>query len=183
MMEQRFSRGRTPGPSTSLAPVTRQEGGVTVTVRPISAETQPWNEWPDGTTRLFNDGAGYLWSVEVSTEAEARWNPGRSHLAVNDTEQVFAPAETAEEVLLPLLEGASLEDRLAVPGDLGLRLRGAGAFRDAYLPTSPVNGAHLVLFPAPAEGIHAVAMELTLAFDVTAPAGAPHPQDFVFLFE
>lgn len=180
LRSERLERNRTPGPSTSMAPQSQERDGVRATVRPVSAEDATWNAWPDGTARLFNDGAGYLWEVVFESQRPVRWIPDQTVLAVNDTDQLFAPAEEPDAVLQHLVQGAMLEDAFGLDGDLGLRIRAADAFRRAYLSDRPVAGEQegVVLFPAPAFRLHAVALQLTLALDVGG-----RDEQFVFLFE
>ncbi len=175
-----FERNRIAGPNLSLAPQTTTGRGLKITVRPSSAESQVWNSWPDGTARLFNDAVGYLWVVELDTAAPATWLPSASQLAVNDTEQVFKPAAGPDDALMHLLTAARLETALGSSGDLDLRVRAADPFRQAYLASTPIVGHHeaVILFPAPARTIHAIAMELRLSFDT-----AEGVQHFDWLFE
>lgn len=172
---------QTPAPSTSLAPQTQEHGGVRATVAPISAEGQAWNVWPDGTARLFNDGVGYLWVVSIEAAGSTRWSAPDTHLAVNDTELVFEPMVDPEAILDHLVQGARIEAAFGIDGDLGARVAASGAFRDAYLDDSPAKGAHsgVLLFPAPASDLHAMAMQLTLGVDVAGQG----VEEFVFLFE
>lgn len=171
MRREMLVRNRIPGPSLSMAPQTEARPGFTVTVRPAMAEEQPWNLWPDGTARLFNDTVGYLWLVDVEADVPVTWIPAASRLAVNDSEQIFRPAAGPDEVLVHLLTAARLEAALGSSGDLDLRVRAAEGFRRAYLATAPLAGpTHaVVVFPAPATRIHAIAMALELAFET--PSG------------
>lgn len=179
--QERLQLRRTPGPSTSLAPQTQEQGGVRATVRPVSAESQPWNVWNDDTARLFNDGAGYLWAVTVSSDRPARWSPEHTRLAVNTTELVFVPATVPDELLQHLVHGALLEGAFGLDPDLSPRMEAADDFRAAYLDQEARAGVHegVVMFPAPATYLHAVAMELTLGVEVPG-AGI---REFRFLFE
>lgn len=178
---ERLLRNRTPGPSTSLLPQTLEHEGVSATVQPVSAEAQAWNRWSDDTARLFNDSSGYLWSIAVSSERPARWSPDHTRLAVNDTEQVFPPAEEADEILQHLVHGALLERAFGLDPELSPRMEAADGFRSAYLGQSPVAGTQegVLMFPAPAAHLHAVAMELTLGIEVSGRG----VQEFRFLFE
>lgn len=175
-----LERNRVAGPNLSTAPQTAAADGIKVTVHPASAEGQAWNSWPDGTARLFNDSTGYLWIVEVDSPGPISWLPAGSQLAVNDTEQVYRVAAGPDEVLTHLLTAARLETALASSGDLDLRVRAADAFRQVYLARTPLTGHHeaVVMFPAPAGRIHAIAMELSLSFQT--PSGV---RRFDWLFE
>lgn len=148
----------------SSVPQTAADAGVEVTVAPLRVEAQPWNEWPDGTARLFNDGVGYLWSVEIRGRVASHWAPAQTVLAVNDTEQTFTPAGAADALLEHLLYGARAELEAGLPPDLGLRLRNADPFRRAYLGTDTRTGDRtgVILFPAPATQLQGLAAELTL---------------------
>jgi hypothetical protein len=159
-----LDRGTVAEPVLSRTAQTRTEDGLTITVSPVLPEAQPWNAWPDGTSRLFNDAIGYLWQVKVVSTRPVRWSPEHTALAVNDTEQVFNPAPEPDDLLWQLVKGAALETRLGAPANLSLRVRQADDFRHAYLGTETATGAHegVLLFPAPTRQIQAVAMELTL---------------------
>lgn len=172
-----FQRHRVPGPNLSYEPQTVEVQGLRVTAHPALAEEQPWNLWPDGTARLFNDTVGYLWVLDIEASAPVRWDPGRTRLAVNDTEQVFPPASGPDELLTHLLTGARWEVALGAAGELNLRARAADGFRQLYLGSAPIAGHQeaIVVFPAPTERIHAVAMQLTVAFE--------DGRSFEYLFE
>ena len=152
-----------------------------MTVAPALAERQAWNAWPDGTARLFNDAVAFVWNVQIDGERPTRWDPARTSLAVNDTDQVFAASAIPEGVLGPILQGAALEAMLGMQGDLALRARSADPFRQAYLDTRSVVGANdgVVVFQTPTQNIHAVAMQLTVS--VVVEGGGT--QEFRFLFE
>lgn len=176
-----LDRDTVPAPAVSFTPQTRDDAGVRVTVTPLLPEQQPWNAWPDGTARLFNDSVGYLWEVRVDADRGVQWSPTHTRLAVNDTEQVFDVAAVADELLMPILQGAALEAALDVPGDLGLRARAADDFRQAYLLTRSTAGAQrgVLMFPAPTANIQAVAMELTVGLVVEGEG----LRTYRFLFE
>ncbi len=158
-----LARDTVPPPTLSFSASDVTVSGTRVVARPILAESQPWNDWPDGSARLFNDGAGYLWEVSVSPPA--RWVAARTSLAVNDTEQTFPAAESADAVIEPLMRTAALEAMIGGVGELNLRVRAADAFRKAYLRDGAA-GTGVVVFPAPSRQIHAVAMELHLGLVV-----------------
>ncbi len=170
-----------PSPIVSYAPQTRTDGGVAVTVAPALPEAEAWNAWPDGTARLFNDGIGYLWRVQVTSDRPVRWSPPHTQLAVNDTEQTFVAAVEPDDLLVPLLRGAALETRAGGPPDLALRMRNADDFRKAYLGVDPRTGTRegVLVFPAPARNLQAVAMELTLGLVVEGEG----VRQYRFLFE
>jgi hypothetical protein len=176
-----LDRNTVPPPTVSFDPQTQEQDGVRVTVSPILAEKEAWNAWPDGTARLFNDSVGYLFRVHVESAAPARWNPARTSLAVNDTDLRFAVATTPDEVLQQLLDAARVEQAVAGRGDLNLRARSADDFRRAYLPTEPAAGPRdgIVVFPAPARSLQALAMEVTVGVVVDGAGG----REFKFLFE
>lgn len=159
-----LDRDTVPGPVVTGTPQTQEKGGLAVTVTPVRAEDQPWNAWPDGTARLFNDAIGYLWLVELESDRPTRWSPAHTQLAVNDTEQTFLPIAEPDDLLMHLMSGAMLETRVGAPANLSLRMRSADDFRRAYLGTEPRAGARtgVLMFPAPTRNLQAVAMELTL---------------------
>lgn len=176
-----LDRDTVPGPVVSYATQTQGQGRFSVTVAPVLAEGQPWNKWPDGTARLFNDAVGYLWRIEVHSEGEARWSPGHTVLAVNDSEQTFLAIAEPDDILLHLMTGAREERRVGAPANLSLRIRNADDFRQAYLGTDARAGDHtgLLLFPAPTRHLQAVAMELTVGFWTEAEG----VKQYRFLFE
>lgn len=175
-----FERGTVPAPTLSFEAQSREADGVRVTVEPTLAEPQPWNDWPDGTARLFNDGIGFLWRVRIESAHVVQWSPAHTSLAVNDTEQVFSVASLPDEVLAPLLQVAAMEAALGARGDLALRARNADEFRRIYLTArSGTSQEGILVFPAPTRSIHAVAMELRLGI-VLEDVGL---REFRFLFE
>ncbi|MCM2305585.1 MAG: hypothetical protein NDJ72_12840 [Elusimicrobia bacterium] len=176
-----LDRHTVPAPTLSFASQTREDAGLKVTVTPLLPEDQAWNAWPDGTARLFNDSVGYLWRVQVEADRPIQWSPTHTRLAVNDTDQVFPVAPVADELLMPLLQGAALEAALDARGDLKLRARAADEFRRAYLTTRGTAGIQqgVVVFPAPTRNIHAVAMELTVGLVVEGEG----VREYRFLFE
>ena len=157
-------RDTVPGPVVSGAPQTQEQGGLAVTVTPVRAEDQRWNDWPDGTARLFNDAIGYLWRIELRSDRQTRWSPAHTQLAVNDSELTFLPIAEPDDLLMHLMSGAMLETRVGAPANLSLRMRSADDFRQAYLGTDPRSGVRegVLVFPAPTRNLQAVAMELTL---------------------
>ena len=167
------------GPMVDLAPQVQVHGGVEATAVPIRLENQPWNAWPDGTARLFNDAVAFGMAVEIRG-SNVSWDPRHTELAVNTAEQVFPPAIVPDDVLNRLLVVARYEARGGLPPDAQLRLRNAGAFRSAYLGSSPgTYAAGIIIFPAPAARLFAVALQLTLGVQVDES----RVETFVFLFE
>jgi hypothetical protein len=167
------------GPVVRLEPQSQTRDGVRVTARPVRLEAEPWNTWPDGTSRLFNDAIAF--GVQIDMHGQGlRWDPAHTQLAVNTSEQVFPPAPSAGDALLHLLWLSRDEARAGLAPDAELRLKSAGPYRDAYLssiPGSDITG--LIVFPAPAAQIFAVTLELRLAVEVSGH----RTDDFVFLFE
>ncbi|MDP2306200.1 MAG: hypothetical protein Q8P18_09230 [Pseudomonadota bacterium] len=176
-----LDRDTVPGPVVSYEAQTQRQEHFSVTVSPVLAERQPWNEWPDGTARLFNDAIGYLWRVEVHSDQEARWSPAHTVLAVNDSEQTFLAIAQPDDLLVHLLTGAREERRVGAPANLSLRIRNADDFRHAYLGTDARAGDRtgVLVFPAPTRNLQAVAMQLTVGF-WTEDEGV---KQYRFLFE
>lgn len=168
------------GPVVTYDAQTRSQAGVRVTARPVRLEAQPWNVWPDGTARLLNDAQGFAIDVRIDG-ARTRWDPAHTELAVNTTEQVFPPAPTPDELLTPLLLLTRYEAQLGAPPDAQLRLRNADGFRAAYLSDVPQGGSHagVIVFPAPAARMFAVAMRVTVGVIVNDT----QLEQFTFLFE
>jgi hypothetical protein len=181
MRRDYLDRDTVPGPVVSYAPQTQGHEHFSVTVAPVLAEGQPWNEWPDGTARLFNDAVGYLWRIEVRSDRETRWSPAHTELAVNDTEQTFLAVAQPDDLLVHLLTGAREEMRVGAPANLSLRIRNADDFRRAYLGTDARKGdrSGVLLFPAPTRNLQAVAMQLTVGFWTEADG----VKEYRFLFE
>lgn len=176
-----LSRDEVPRFLWSEAQQTQTRGDVELTLLPLRPEAQAWNDWPDGTARLFNDSAGYLWGVRVRCSRPWHWVPSATELAVNDTEQVFAPAASPDDLLRHLLAGSYAEMRVGLNPDLGLRLRNADPLRRAYLGTDTRAGDRegLVLFPAPAHQLQALTAQVTLGVFVEG-AGL---ETFTFVFQ
>jgi len=152
---------------------------VTVSVRPLRPEDADWNTWPGPAVRLFNNRAALLFEVEAVGRGSLKWMPEGTFLELNTEGNPLDPARTPDEVLLPLLRAALVQEEWGLDGDLVERTRAAGPFRAAYLPTeatrSPLRG--VVAFPLPEPELHVVALRLTLA--VEAPDG-PHAFSFVY---
>ena len=164
LQQQYLDRGTVARLAVDHAPQSQTRGDLLLTVAPVSAEDQAWNAWPDGTTRLFNDAIGYLWRVSIRSEHTVRWSPAHTQLAVNDSEQTFLAVAEPDALLEHLMLGARFETRVGAPPNLSLRMRGADDFRRAYLGTDARAGDRdgVLLFPAPARNLQAVAMELTI---------------------
>ena len=167
------------GPVVDFEPQTQTRDGVQVTAGPIRLEAEPWNVWPDGTARLFNDAVAFAVHVHIRGPG-VRWDTAHTRLAVNTTEQVFAPAPAPDDALMHLFWLARSESRAGLPPDSELRLRNADGYRAAYLPTSRgPEATGMIVFPAPAARLFAVALELTLGVEV----GGSRVEEFIFLFE
>ncbi len=166
------------GPVVRLEQQTQTRDGIEVSARPVRLEAEPWNSWPDGTARLFNDAVAFGIEVDIRG-ADVRWDAAHTQLAVNTTDQVFPPAPSAAETLLHLLWLARDEARAGLAPDSELRLKSSDAYRAAYLSTTPgAEAAGLIVFPAPAAQLFAVALQLTLGIEV-----GDREEQFTFLFE
>lgn len=178
-MHHRFARALTAPPNVSFAPQTAQHDGVRVTVQPILVEEQPWNAWPDGTARLFNDTVGWFWLVQIESDDPARWRPDATRLAVNDTDAVYPAAPSFEPLMEELARLDAAARILGEDADVGLRIHAATGGLAAALPVEAFTGraTGVVLFPAETTEVHAVAMELTLGVE---RAGELESYRFVF---
>jgi hypothetical protein len=169
-------------PTIAMRPQTRSQGLLRVTATPVLAEEQPWNQWPDGTARLFNDGVGFLVHVRVEGPAGVRWVPSATRLAVNALDDVYEAAGSPEELFEPIVRAAAIETLFGGADDFARRVDAAGPFVEAYLSRSAAQDRDgldgIVVFPAPAGQLHAVALQLTLG--VEGPDGA---QAFTFVME
>lgn len=178
-LHHRFARALTAPPNVSFAPQTAERGGVRVTVQPILVEEQPWNTWPDGTARLFNDTVGWFWLVQIESEDPARWRPDATRLAVNDTDTLYPAADGFGPLIEELARLEAAARILGEDADLDLRMRAATGGLAAALPAESFTGraTGLVHFPAETTEVHAVAMELTLGVE---HAGELESYRFVF---
>lgn len=169
-----------PAPVVAFEAHTATEGSVTVTASPLRPEDAAWNTWPGPTVRLFNNRAALLFEVAIDADGPVAWIPERTGLEINEVGDALPPAESAEELLVPLLTAALQQERHGLPGDHVERTRSAGAFRSAYLPLgahgAPLTG--LIAFPLADPERHVVAFRLTLG--VSGPDG---PHAIALLFE
>jgi hypothetical protein len=159
---------------------TQQDEQLSVTLLPLRPEDADWNTWPGATARLFNNRAALLFEVEVVGKGPLTWAPEATALELNTEGDPLGPARTPDQVLLPLLRAALVQEQWALQGDLVERTRAAGPFRAAYLPTesarSPLRG--VVAFPLRDPELHVVALRVTLAIEAV-----DGPHRFSFLFE
>lgn len=155
-------------------------GSAVVRVRPLRPEDADWNAWPGESLRLFNNRAALLFEVDVEGPAPLRWLPDETALELNVEGDALFPARTPDEVLVPLLRAALIQEQWALDGDYVERTRAAGPFRDAYLPTAasdrPIRG--VVAFPLRDPELHVVALRVTVG--VSTPEGVEH---LSFLYE
>ncbi|MBX2800036.1 MAG: hypothetical protein KTR31_20330 [Myxococcales bacterium] len=162
-------------------------GAVTATARPLRPEDAPWNRWPTGGHRLFNNRAALLFEVSIRSDEPLVWLPAGTTLELNDEHTVVPAAETTEALLADLLSHAFLEEQWSIPGDLVDRARGAGPFRAAYLPLHAQDGAMegIMAFPlwaGPGRSLaelHVVAVRLT----VKVGMGSEEEADLVWVFD
>lgn len=154
-------------PNVVFEPRTATRGDLAVTVAPLRPEAAPWNTWPGPTARLFNNRAALLFEVAIEGEGPVRWVPGATTLELNDAGDPLSPARAPDEVLVPLLQAALVQERYGIDGDFVERTRGAGPFRGAYLPTSPVETPvmGLIAFPLTDPEQHVVAFRITLGVE------------------
>jgi len=168
-------------PGVDPQPQRVTSGDLALIIAPIRAEKEDWNLWNDGSSRLFNDSRGYLWSVDIQVDQPVRWLARTSVLRVNARDSVFPAAASADECFrdLVLLAWWRLDQELGL--DLQARLDAAGPFRENYLPEEIPAGSHryVLFFPAPAVVLDPVAMELTLQFYAASGGN----RTFTLLFE
>lgn len=171
---------RIPPPTVSMDAREATDGAVRVTVTPLRPEDAAWNTWPGPTLRLFNNRAALLFEVSVEASGPVRWIPERTGLELNVEGDPIAPAQTADELLVPVLRAALLQESYGLSGDHVERTRGAGPFRSGYLALGhaepPLVG--LIGFPLHDPEQHVVAMRLTLAVEA-----ADGPHTLVLLYE
>jgi hypothetical protein len=168
-----------PPPTVTLEPRTLEEGAVTVTVNPLRPEDAAWNAWPGPTVRLFNNRAALMFEVTVDGGGRVAWLPDRTGLELNEVGNPLPPAHTPDELLVPVLRAALLQEGYGLEGDAVERTRAAGPFRTAYLPLGPVDSpmTGVIGFPLLEPDRHVVAFRLTLA--VLAPDGT-HTLSFLY---
>lgn len=176
----RLEPARLPPPSLQREG-TSTLGEVEGRVRLVLAEDAAWNDWPDGTARLFNNSAAHLFEVTLDGHGhDLCWIPPATTLELNVAGNTFKAAPTQEALLEELVFWGFQQERAVIDGDLADRARAAGDLRRAYLPTScgpeltgliafplvetDTNRAHLDgLSP---EQLHVVSMRLTLGLEV-----------------
>ncbi len=151
-------------PTIDFVPVEQSVGGNVVTVTPIRAEEEDWNRWPGPTHRLFNNRAGLLFDVRI--DGEAAWIPVSSRLNVNELPTGLPAVATPDDLLLPLLRAALLQEQWALDGSLVERTRAAGPYRAAYLQRNALDpdGHGIVGFQLPDPELHVTSANLTLVF-------------------
>lgn len=138
--------------------------GLEARVRPLRPEEAEWNSWPGGHSRLFNNRAALLFEVVIEGSGPLRWVPEASTLELNDEASRIPAAASPDELLVPLLRAALVQEQYGVEGDLVDRTRGAGPFRARYLPLSATRPRleGIVAFPLEEPEQHVVAFRLTL---------------------
>ena len=155
-------------------------GDVTTRIRPLRPEDAEWNQWPGDGYRLFNNRAALLFEVEIDGDPPLRWVPERSTLELNDAGTPLLAAATPDDLLVPLLRAALVQEQFGTDGDLVDRTRAAGPFRAAYLPLSAsrpqVKG--VIAFPLEAPEQHVIAFRVRLRVH-----GADGGHDLTWLYE
>ena len=157
----------------------QQEGPLKGEATLVFAEEQSWNQWPDGSSRLFNNRAALLFQIAIHTEEPLVWRWDLSTLELNHEGNTVLPSPSAEPLLQDLLFWAFHQEKQLLQGDLINRSRGSGALRSAYLHTpvlhEPIEG--LIAFPlyssknsvlqdlADPSTYHIVSMRLTCVFE------------------
>ena len=183
--------GQVAPPTIRFEEKSREAGPVTVTVRPLRPEDAVWNQWRDGTPRLFNNRMAQAFDVEIVGPAPLIWLPNATQLELNDESVVLFAAPTADIVLGELLYWALQQERWVLDGDLVARTRAAGPFRTAYMDLSSFEDGVLggvIAFPtlyddvsgqpASAAMMHVVALRLTVAVQ-----SAEGIHDVVFVYD
>ena len=156
-------------PTISFEPQRIEDNSLTAEIRPIRAESQPWNTWPGEGFRLFNNRSAYLFFVQVQGPGSLRWVPEDTILHLNTDDIDLAPASTAEHLLQPLRETAVIQEKAFLDGDLTRRLRGATEFRQAYLPkdsrTNTLTG--VIAFPVQHPKGHVQALQVQIMIETS----------------
>ncbi len=170
---------RIPPPTVTLEEKEAADGAVVVRVNPLRPEDAAWNTWPGSTLRLFNNRAALLFEVTVEADGPVRWIPEATGLELNEVGNPLRPAQTADELLVPVLRAALLQEGYGLEGDYVERTRAAGPFRSAYLgldaAPAPMHG--VIGFPLADPDKHVVALRVTIALQ--GPDGA-HAVPFLY---
>jgi len=167
-------------PPPSLDPEVELEvDGVSARARLVRAEEASWNSWPGPRMRLFNHRWAWVVALRLEGEGAIGWVPEGTTLELNDPDTVLSPATHPDEVLSDLLFWALQQERADLGDELAARLRAAGPFRAAYLPSTGEDVLEgLLAFPAgDAAELHVVAARLTVGVEVEG-----EPSELVFVF-
>jgi hypothetical protein len=153
-------------PTIDDVAVATEQGDVRATLTPLRPEDAWWNQWSGGTARLFNNRAALLFDVVVEAPGFVVFLPDASSVRLNRDEDVIVAAANPDELLVPLLGAAMLQEREGEVGDLVERTRAAGPFRSAYLPVRSDTGrmTGVVAFPLDDPNRHMTRVRVTLAF-------------------
>jgi hypothetical protein len=152
-------------PTIDFIDSTQTSGALSVTLKPLLAERQPWNQWPGYGARLFNNRAAHLFSVTVHGVGRLKWLPEQTRLHINWPNHTLEPALQADELLEPLRSMALTEQQWSASTDFTKRHRAAGAYRSVYFPLDPRTHtlAGVLAFPIVGEMGHVVALQVDLA--------------------
>ena len=173
-------------PGIAFEPRRAEAEGVWGIATPIRPEDAPWNQWPDGGARLFNNRMAHLFEVTLHGEGVIGWVPEETSLELNDPSVRLVASGSPEGLLVELLYFARIQEDWILDGDLVARTRAAGPFRAAYLPArgqGALTGLigfpmSMVDLPPEVASTHVVAERLTVA--VTTPSGI---HTLVWVFE
>lgn len=157
-------------PTIPFEPQQTAIDGLSVTVRPLLPEDANWNQWRGGELRLFNNRAALMFDVEVAGEGRFRWLPEATRLVINGGRATLPAAASPDELLVPLMRGALLQESAALDGDLVERTRAAGAFRSAYLASADSGAPAHGVIAFPLGGVEYI-VDATLVFEVLTPSG------------
>jgi len=158
-------------PGIDTTPRRADGDGIWGMAAPIRAEEESWNQWPDGSARLFNNRMAHLFEVSLQGDGLIGWVPEDTSLELNDPSIRLISSGSPEGLLVDLLYFAKTQEDWILDGDLVARTRAAGAFRSSYMPargSGRIDG--IIGFPissldAPMEvaDTHIVAERLTVS--------------------
>ena len=149
-------------PTIEYISQTTKQKGIEVTIEPLLAEDQHWNQWPDESLRLFNNRAAHLFAFTVRGTGPLKWVPDKTRLHLNWPEISLEPALRADDLLEPLRKVALTEQQWMISTRYTKRHRSAGTFRSKYLPldSRPNKISGIVAFPIADDSRHIVAMQI-----------------------
>lgn len=178
-MEARLGPGRV-APPALVSTEAEVDHPLTARATVMLPEDAAWDQWTGFGYRLFNNRAALLLQVRIEGTGRLTWIVEDTLVELNTPETALSPSRAPDELLVPLLQAALLQEQWHLEGDLVERTRAAGPFRSAYLPVSPQQDVleGLIAFPLQDPSQQIAAMRLTVG--VRTESG---PVQVVWVFE